>query len=63
MIIFGHRGARGLEPENTLLSFRTGRKYTDKIELDVYACKTGELVSSMTIQLTVRPMATGMLQK
>jgi glycerophosphoryl diester phosphodiesterase len=44
MIIFGHRGARGLKPENTLPSFTEGLMHTNAIELDVYACKTGELV-------------------
>lgn len=44
MIIFGHRGARGLKSENTLPSFTEGLKHTKAIELDVYACKTGELV-------------------
>lgn len=36
MKIFGHRGARGLKPENTLPSFLEGIKYTKAIELDVY---------------------------
>ena len=41
----GHRGAMGYEPENTLLSFKKALELgVDAIELDVYACKTGELV-------------------
>lgn len=43
MKIFGHRGARGLKPENTLPSFLEGIKYTKAIELDVY-CVEGKLV-------------------
>ena len=35
----------GYEPENTLLSFKKALELTvDAIELDVYVCKTGELV-------------------
>ncbi|MFA7141906.1 MAG: glycerophosphodiester phosphodiesterase family protein [Candidatus Paceibacterota bacterium] len=44
MIIIGHRGAKGLQPENTLLSFKEALKYVQAVELDVYVCKTGELV-------------------
>jgi len=41
----GHRGAMGYEPENTLLSFQKALKLgVDAVELDVYCCKTGELV-------------------
>ena len=41
----GHRGAMGHEPENTILSFRKALTLdVDAIELDVYVCKTGELV-------------------
>jgi len=41
----GHRGAWGYEPENTLLSFKRALELNvDMIELDVYACKTGEVV-------------------
>jgi len=41
----GHRGAMGYEPENTLLSFKKALELgVDAIELDVYVCKTGELV-------------------
>ena len=44
MIIIGHRGACGIKPENTLLSFKEALKYVRAIELDVYICGTGELV-------------------
>ena len=45
MIKIGHRGALGYEPENTLLSFQRAISLSvDMIELDVYACKTGDLV-------------------
>jgi glycerophosphoryl diester phosphodiesterase len=41
----GHRGAMGHEPENTLRSFKKALALNvDAIELDVYVCKTGELV-------------------
>ncbi|MEK7639745.1 MAG: glycerophosphodiester phosphodiesterase family protein [Patescibacteria group bacterium] len=43
MKIFGHRGARGLKPENTIPSFLEGIKSTKAIELDVY-CVDGQLV-------------------
>jgi len=45
MLIIGHRGACGYEPENTLKSFQCAIDMgVDMIELDVYVCKTGELV-------------------
>lgn len=45
MIIVGHRGASGYEPENTLSSFQRALDMGVRmIELDVYVCKTGELV-------------------
>jgi len=41
----GHRGAMGYEPENTIASFRRALELkVDAVELDVYCCKTGELV-------------------
>lgn len=44
-LIIAHRGASGHEPENTLRSFEAAIKLgADMIELDVQACKTGELV-------------------
>jgi glycerophosphoryl diester phosphodiesterase len=44
-LIIGHRGACGYKPENTLSSFQLAVQMgVDMIELDVYACKTGELV-------------------
>jgi len=45
IIKIGHRGASGYEPENTLRSFKKALELgVDMIELDVYICKTGELV-------------------
>lgn len=45
MIIIGHRGAMGYEPENTLTSFKRAIACgVDMIELDVRRLKTGELV-------------------
>lgn len=41
----GHRGAAGYAPENTLASFTKAIKLgVDVVELDVYVCKTGEIV-------------------
>lgn len=45
MKIFGHRGACGYEPENTLSSFQKAIEIgVDAIELDVYVLRSGELV-------------------
>jgi len=45
MLVIGHRGACGYEPENTLASFKKALDLgVDIIELDIYALKTGELV-------------------
>ncbi len=45
MIKIGHRGAMGYEPENTLRSFKKALQLkVDMVELDVYVCKTGEVV-------------------
>lgn len=45
MLIIGHRGACGYEPENTLSSFQKALDLNvAMIELDVYKCKSGELV-------------------
>ena len=45
MIIIGHRGAMGYEPENTLRSFQKALDLgVDMIEFDVHLCKSGELV-------------------
>ncbi|MCG6149047.1 glycerophosphodiester phosphodiesterase [Leptospira levettii] len=40
----GHRGARGLAPENTLVSFLVGSESTHYFELDTMLCGSGELV-------------------
>ena len=45
LIEIAHRGAMGYEPENTLLSFQKASELNaDMVEMDVYRCKTGELV-------------------
>ncbi len=45
MVVIGHRGAAGYEPENTLRSFKRAIDMgVDMIECDVHLCKTGELV-------------------
>lgn len=41
----GHRGAAGYEPENTLVSFKKALELNvDLVELDVQACKSGQLM-------------------
>jgi glycerophosphoryl diester phosphodiesterase len=43
--LVGHRGAMGLEPENTLRSFlRAEQEGADEIELDLWLSKDGQLV-------------------
>lgn len=45
VIIIGHRGACGHEPENTLRSFAKAIELgVDMIEFDVHVCASGELV-------------------
>lgn len=45
VIIIGHRGASGYEPENTLRSFAKAIELgVDMIEFDVHVCASGELV-------------------
>jgi len=45
MLIVGHRGASGSEPENTIRAFdRALSMGADMIELDVHICSSGELV-------------------
>lgn len=45
MIIYGHRGASGYAPENTLAAFQeAARRGADGIELDVQLTRDGEVV-------------------
>lgn len=45
MIRIGHRGACGYKPENTLSSFAKALEIgVEMVELDVFLCKSGELV-------------------
>ncbi len=45
MKIIGHRGARGLAPENTLRAFEKALEYgVDEIELDVHVTRDGQIV-------------------
>ncbi len=45
MRILGHRGACGVQPENTLEAFRAAAEQgADGVELDVQRCASGELV-------------------
>lgn len=44
-LIFAHRGASGIAPENTLEAFDlAARMGADGVELDVHICRSGELV-------------------
>lgn len=45
ILIVAHRGASGYEPENTLRSFKKAIDLgADMVELDVYLCRSGEVV-------------------
>ena len=45
MLNIGHRGAKGYEPENTLISFQKALDLNaDGVEFDVHVCKSGELI-------------------
>ena len=45
VLVFGHRGARGLAPENTLSSFELALSMgIDGVEFDVMPCASGEAV-------------------
>lgn len=44
MIIIGHRGARALEPENTLLALQKGMECAEYVEIDVRMSRDGKLV-------------------
>ena len=45
ILVMGHRGARGLAPENTIASFETARKIgVDFVELDVHMSKDDHIV-------------------
>lgn len=44
MMIIGHRGAKALEPENTLRALRRGMGCADYVEIDVRMTCDGELV-------------------
>lgn len=47
MTIVGHRGAKGLAPENTIASFKKALEYgVDEIELDVRVTQDGKTVLS-----------------
>ena len=44
-LVFAHRGARDIAPENTLAAFRAAMDVrADGIELDVQRCASGEIV-------------------
>jgi len=44
-LLYGHRGSRGLSPENTIPSFKLGISYgVDGIELDIHLSKDKKLI-------------------
>jgi len=45
-IIVGHRGAKGMAPENTLKAFKIGCLSADMVECDIHLSKDGVLVVS-----------------
>ena len=43
--LFGHRGAKGHAPENTLISVKKALAFdVDGVEIDVFRCQSGEIV-------------------
>lgn len=45
MLITGHRGASGTEPENTMAAFKQALAMgAQAVELDIHRCKSGEMV-------------------
>ncbi len=60
MLIFGHRGARGHAPENTMASFQTALDMgVDGIELDVQMTKDGKVVVCHDHDITRTSNGTG----
>jgi glycerophosphoryl diester phosphodiesterase len=57
-LLFGHRGAAGEAPENTLPAFQRALELgMDGIELDVLRCRSGEIVAAH--DLTLRRLIPG----
>ncbi|MDD1713112.1 MAG: glycerophosphodiester phosphodiesterase, partial [Methanoregulaceae archaeon] len=44
MQVIGHRGARSVEPENTLRAVREGMRCADTVEVDIRQTRDGVLV-------------------
>ena len=43
--LFGHRGAKGHAPENTVISVKKALAFdVDGVEIDVFRCQSGEIV-------------------
>lgn len=52
MLVYGHRGARGPVPENTMAAFAFAADAgADGVELDVRPCQSGEIVVAHDIDL------------
>ena len=44
--LFGHRGAKGHAPENTVISVKKALAFdVDGVEIDVFRCQSGEIVN------------------
>ena len=44
LILVGHRGAKGLAPENTLKAFEIGSEYSDYLECDIHLSADDKMV-------------------
>ncbi|PKN00238.1 MAG: hypothetical protein CVU78_02125 [Elusimicrobia bacterium HGW-Elusimicrobia-2] len=61
-LIIGHRGAKGLAPENTLKAFRIGLERADAVECDVRLTEDGLLVVIHDGSLIRRARVRGMVK-
>lgn len=63
MIVIGHRGAKGLAPENTISSFKKAEELgVDMIETDLRRGKNGQIVLSHDAPKTNSPALAELLQ-
>ncbi|HRN78616.1 MAG TPA: glycerophosphodiester phosphodiesterase family protein [Candidatus Dependentiae bacterium] len=63
LLVIGHRGAAGYQPENTLASFEYAIQLgVDMIELDVHVCASGEVVVIHDQEVDRTTNGTGLVQ-